>query len=116
MYERLTAAEPLSEVRFVHDYVQLVLWPHTLSLYPKLRMSVGDHTLRSTDQGFYDSICRLIGQRIEKVGREEKVQLSFQFTGGTKLLVSLRPEDAVCEEVAMLSDDKGGLLVERYDD
>ena len=115
-YEHLTAADPLSEVRFVHDYIQLVLWPHTLSIYPRLQISVGDRTLRSTDNGFYDSICRLIGQRVVKVERNEKVQLSFHFAGEATLLVSLRPEDAVCEEIAMLTDDKGGLMVERYED
>lgn len=116
-YDCLTQAEPLSEVRFVHDYVQFVLWPHTLSIYPRLKVSRGDHVLSPADSGFYDSICSLIGQKVVNVIRVEKAQLEFAFSLGTKLFVSLRPEDAVGPEIAMLSGSNGaGLMVERYDD
>ena len=115
-YEVLAQADPLSEIRFVHDYLQLVFWPHTLSLYPKLEVHAGGRRLTSSDNGYFDSICRLIGQKLVAVTREEKMRLSFRFASGTSLLVSLRPGDAVGPEVAMLADDKGGLMVERYDD
>jgi len=116
-YECLTQAEPLSEVRFVHDYVQFVLWPHTLSVYPHIRVSSGEYVRSPADPGFYDSICRLIGQKLVKVIRVEKAQLEFAFSQGTNLLVSLRPEDAVGPEIAMLSSTNGAdLMVERYDD
>jgi hypothetical protein len=44
------------------------------------------------------------------------MRLSSRFASGTSLLVSLRPGDAAGSEVAMPGDDKGGLVVERYDD
>jgi len=114
-YECLTQGEPLSEVRFVHDYVQFVLWPHTLSVYPKLRVSSQARMLSPSDPGFYDSICKLIGQKLLKVIRIEGVQLEFTFSNGTTFFVSLRPEDAVGPEIAMLSGtNEAGLMVERY--
>lgn len=116
-YECLTQAEPLSEVRFVHEYVQFVLWPHTLSIYPQLRVSSQAHIFSASDPGFYDSICKLIGQKLVKVIRIEGVQLEFTFSNGTTFFVSLRPEDAVGPEIAMLSSTyEAGLMVERYDD
>jgi hypothetical protein len=116
-YECLTQAEPLSEVRFVHDYLQFVFWPHGLSVYVRLRVSTGGHFLSPTDAGFYDSICTLIGQKLVSVTRAEKVQLELLFSGGTALIVSLRPEDAVGPEIAMLSEANGAsLMVERYDE
>lgn len=52
-----------------------------------------------------------------KVIRIEGVQLEFAFSNGTTLFVSLRPEDAVGPEIAMLSSaSDAGLMVERYDD
>ena len=116
-YERLTETEPVSEVRFVQDYVQFVLGPHTLSVYPKLRVSIGKRVLSPADSGFYDCVCTLIGQNLVAATRIEKVQLEFLFSRGTKLLVSLRPEDAVGPEIGVLSETTGAdLIVERYDD
>ena len=116
-YECLTQAGPLSEVRFVHDYVQLVLWTNTLSIYPRLHVSTGERILSSDDSGFYDGICGLIGQSLVAATRVEKVRLEFLFSGGTNLLVSLRPQDAVGPEIAALSDATGAyLMVERHDD
>ena len=115
-YGGIVSADPLSEVRFVRSYIQLVFWPHTLSLYPRLQVAVNGRVLGITDVGFYDNICQLIGQKMVGVERDPGVQLSFAFSGGTKLLISLRREHAVGEEIAMLVDDQGGLMVERYGD
>lgn len=115
-YECLTQDEHLSEVRFVHEYVQFVLWPHTLSVYPQLRVSSQARILSPSDPGFYDRICKLIGRKLVKVIRIEGVQLEFAFSNGTTFFVSLRPEDAVGPEIAMLSSiNEAGLMVERYD-
>jgi len=114
-YEALTQASALSEVRFVHDYAQFVFWPYGLSIYGKLSVLTKGLVLRPGDVGYFDSICTLIDQRLVAVTRTEGVQLEFKFSGGTSLLVSLRLEDAVGPEVAMLSNENGGLLmVERY--
>lgn len=116
-YECLTQAEPLSEVRFVHDYVQFIFWPHGLSVYARLCVSNGGRILSSSDARFYDSICTLIGQKLVAVTRVEKIKLELLFSAGTRLIVSLRPEDAVGPEIAMLSEANGAsLMVERYDD
>ena len=115
-YAGIVLADPLSEIRFVHSYIQLVFLPHTLSLYPPLQVAINDRVLGAAEAGFYDNLCHLIGQKMVGAVRDPGVQLSFEFSGGTKLLLSLRREDAVCEEIAMLADSQGGLMVERYDD
>jgi hypothetical protein len=115
-YDGIVSADPLSEVRFVRGYIQFVFWPHTLSLYPRLQVAVNGRILGVTDAGFYDNICHLIGQKMVGVTRDPGAELSFAFSGGAKLLVSLRREHAVGEEIAMLADNQGGLTVERYDD
>ena len=55
-YDGILSSDPLSEVRFLRGYIQLVFWPHTLSLYPSLQVSVNGRILGLTDAGFYDSI------------------------------------------------------------
>jgi len=114
-YERLAKAIALSEVRFVHDYVQFIWEPHTLSLYAPLRVLAEGRPLARSDVGFCDSICSLIGQSLTAVTRQEHEQLEFAFSNGTKVLVSLRSEDAVGPEVAQLSTPGGEIMVEGYD-
>lgn len=114
-YEGLAKADVLSEVRFVHDYVQLIFEPYTLSLYAPLKVLVGARTLKPTDAGYHNGICLLIGQTLTSVFRAKTVQLEFTFSGGTKLLVSLRQEDANGPEVAELSRPGGPIMVEGYD-
>lgn len=114
-YEPLTEAAALSEVRFVHDYMQLVFWPYGLSIYAKVIVSTKGRVLFPNDVGYFDSICTLIGQKLVAITRTEGVELEFKFSGGTGILVSLRLEEAVGPEVAMLSHEDGGhLMVERY--
>jgi hypothetical protein len=114
-YEPLIQAAALSEVRFVHDYVQFVFWPYGLSVYAKVSVSTNGRVLGPRDAGYFDSIYILIGQKLVAVARTEGVELEFEFSGGTSLLVSLRLEEAVGPEVAMLSNENGGhLMVERY--
>lgn len=114
-YDELITGDACSEVRFVRDYVQIVFWPLTLSVYSPIQVQLtGRGSLNRTDVGFFDAICGLIGQRIVDTARIEKTQMSLQFEDGTVLHFSLRPSDVTGPEIAQLSDDKGFLMVERY--
>ncbi len=115
-YASLTNTHALSEVRVVHDYIQFIFGPYTLSLYAPLSVVAGGRPLTRNDAGYYDCICSLLGQSLVAVAREGRVQLEFAFSDGTKLLVSLRQEDAVGPEVAQLSRLGGDIMVEGYDD
>ena len=114
-YDRLAKEDALSEVRFVHDYVQFIFGAHTLSLYAPLQVRSEGRPLARHDVGFRDSICSLIGRTLIAVTRHEHEQLEFSFSNGTKVAVSLRSEDAVGPEVAELSTSGGEIMVEGYD-
>lgn len=63
-YTRLAKGNTLSEVRFVHDYVQFIFEPHVLSLYAPLQVSAEGSVLARGDIGYYDSLCSLVGQSL----------------------------------------------------
>jgi hypothetical protein len=114
-YTRLAKENSLSEVRFVHDYVQFFFEPHILSLYAPLQVLADGRSLARKDIGFYDNICSLIGQRLIAVTRQEFEWLEFAFSNGTKVVVSLRSEAAVGPEAAELFTPGGEIMVEGYD-
>jgi hypothetical protein len=114
-YIRLAKANTLSEVRFVHDYVQFIFEPHTLSLYAPLHISTEGRALARGDVGYYERICSLIGENLADVTRYKRKQLEFAFSNGTKVILSLRTEDAAGPEIAELSTSGGEIMVEGYD-
>lgn len=114
-YDRLAKESALSEVRFIHDYVQFIFGSHTLSLYAPLRVLAEGHPLAPNDVGFNDRIRSLVGQTLTAITRKEHEQLNFAFSNGTTVVVSLRGEDAVGPEVAQLSTPGGEIMVEGYD-
>lgn len=71
---------------------------------------------RASEHGcrVYDGICSLIGQKLLVVGRDVGVHLEFIFSGGDRILVSLREEDAVGPEAAALLGPNNQILVENY--
>lgn len=114
-YDPLSKEDALSQVTFVHDYVQFVFGPHTLSLYAPLLVRAGGRSLARNDVSFCDSICSLIGQKLAAITRHEHEQLEFVFSNGTVVAVSLRSEEAVGPEVAQLSTHGCQIMVEGYD-
>ena len=115
-YDELLTADSLSEVRFVHEYVQFVFWPLTLSVYASINATSGGATLHQADAGYYDAICRLIGQKIVAIERNDNVEMTLKFAAGAILGISLVPTANSGPEVATLSDQSGTLMVEQYGD
>ena len=114
-YDELLTADLLSEVRFVHEYVQFVFWPLTLSVYASINATTGGRSLQQSDLGYYDVICRLIGQKIVQIERVDNVEMTLRFTNGAVLGISLVPTAHSGPEIAMLSGEGGApLMVEQY--
>jgi hypothetical protein len=114
-YDELLTADSLSEIRFVHEYVQFVFWPLTLSVYANVGATSAGVSLHQSDSGYYDTICRLIGQKIVRIERNDNVEMTLQFSGGAVLSISLVPTANSGPEIAMLSDQRGvTLMVEQY--
>ena len=85
----LLKAPPLSEIRFVHDYIQLVFDEYTLNVYNAPRLLVDDQVIERPEDGFCDRLVDLIGQRVTAVVCEPDVADTFVFGGGASLSIRL---------------------------
>ena len=99
----LEAADPLSQVVFVHDYVQLRFQETALSLYSRLTLATGHRVLLRTDPDFCDALVGLVGQRVASVGYRAENHLRITFGGGITLIASLRAVDANGPELFQLN-------------
>ena len=113
MLDVLLDAEPLSSVVFVQDYIQLVFQDLYFNLYNPVDVHHGDSTLGETDIGFADQLRRLIGQRVIDTSATERQFAAITFECGTRVAVSLRPEDASGPEAFELANNKGLWVVEQ---
>ncbi len=113
MLNVLLDAEPLSQVIFIHDYIQLVFQEVRLNLYNVVRVHRDGSTLSESDLGWADELRRLIEQRVVGVSHEHAQFLALAFEHGTQVLVSMRQEDARGPEAFELSDDSGLSVVEQ---
>jgi len=113
MLDVLLDAEPLSEVRFVHDYVHLVFQGTTLSCYNPVSVQSEGGPLTRLDSGFCDGLCRLIGHRVVDTVFVEGVKASVRFANETVVSISLTPGAGVGPEAFMLSDQSGLCVVEQ---
>jgi hypothetical protein len=113
MLDVLREAEPLSQVVFIHDYIQLVFQEMHWSLYNPVSVHRSGCTLTESDLGFADELRRLIGQRVVKTSAEQGQFASATFEGRTQVSVSLRSEDARGPEAYELGNDNGLHIVEQ---
>lgn len=96
------AADPLTEVSFVHDYVQLSFQDLGLSVYSQLTVGTPRGLLKRSDSGFCDALVGLIGQRVTSVEYSAKISMRLIFSDGSSVNVSLRSEDANGSELFQL--------------
>lgn len=113
MLDVLLDAEPLSQVVFVHDYIQLVFQGTYFNLYSRVTVHCGGCTLGSSDVGFADELRRLVGERVVDTWSEEGQFNVVKFERGTQVSVSLRAEDANGPEAFELGDNKGLCVVQQ---
>jgi hypothetical protein len=101
----LTPAEPLSQVVFVHDYVQLVFQGERFSIYNPLSVAGTQSTLRLGSPGLCDALVRLIGQSAVCVTPPESCVLALSFERGDTVFVSKRGAAGVAEAFEFRSND-----------
>jgi hypothetical protein len=94
--------QELSAVVFIMDYVQLqfgglrpVLTAVTL---PKVR--VGDKEFSSATPGYRDSLCERITRSVRRASVREGQEILIEFDDGSRVSVSLKPEDYRAAEAA----------------
>jgi hypothetical protein len=104
--------EHLSSIEFIHDYLQLHFQDKTCTCYiwPKIIFSGLEITKRDID--YKNKLCNFIGKIVLDVYMAEKIELSFIFTDGNKITISLDPNNPeIVSEIAILSDQENNWSV-----
>lgn len=109
----LEGSHPLSEVGFVHDYVQLHFQDLVLNLYSQLVVRAEGHALNQGDERFAGKLIKFLGQRVASVEYNAGSSLSISFSGGSSLVASLRAQDVKGVELFQLSGPGVPMIVER---
>jgi hypothetical protein len=80
MRPELTPAERLSQVVFIHDYIQLVFQDDVFSIYNAAEVSVEEAKFSQGRPGFTDALIGLIESRATSVisGTEYSLQIFFE--------------------------------------
>ncbi len=73
----LQPVEPLSQVVFVHDYLQLVFQDRVFTLYNVATCSTGSGDFRQGEPGFCDCLVSLIDQTARAEALPDKLLLRF---------------------------------------
>ena len=102
---------PLTSVEFVHDYIQLRFDGPTLTVNAPFRVLVRSGTFDKGATGFRDALCELIERVVRRSSTVPEQQFTIEFDDDSKLVVSLRPEDQVSPEAAILDQGSGQVCV-----
>lgn len=94
------SSESLSQVVFVHDYLQLVFQDRAFTLYNLVTCSTGGTKLRQDQIGFCDAIVSFIGQAAIEVHADK---LLLHFSGGGLVSVLVPGPDARAPEEWQIS-------------
>ena len=84
----LLPKSPLSQVVFVHDYIQLVFDDQCFSIYNPSELRLGSLSFAAGQAGFCDQLVGLINQAPIRVVTNGATSLSISFEKGAELLVS----------------------------
>jgi len=87
MRPNLLPTDPLTQVVFVHDYIQLAFQDTGFSIYNRLTIHQGGDAFDRENVGFCDRLVSLIGQTVRDVGVDASNALRLTFENGTELCV-----------------------------
>jgi hypothetical protein len=87
MPSNLLPKSSLSQVAFVHDYIQLTFEDEVLSLYNSVVVKTPRAEFQHGSAGFADAIVSLIGGTVGKVSSSNEHSIELQFECGTRVQV-----------------------------
>jgi hypothetical protein len=87
MPPNLKPSEPLSQVVFIHDYLQLWFQDERFNVYNLAEIEHGGAKLAQGQLGYCDSLVALIGQRVVGVSKSDSHMLVLSFEGGARFSV-----------------------------
>jgi hypothetical protein len=93
MTPNLKPTEALSQVVFIHDYIQLVFQHEGFSIYNAAEVVRDGGVIRQGQIGYCDALVSLINQRVTSVAVAEPYKLSLTFESGVEFHV-LSGDDA----------------------
>lgn len=88
----LKPSEPLSQVVFIHDYLQLIFQDKGFNIYNLAEVEVHGLKMTQGEPGFCDAVVSLIGQRVTAASHSDKYALMLSFGEGAQFVV--RSDDA----------------------
>ncbi|MEC5398114.1 hypothetical protein [Uliginosibacterium sp. H1] len=87
----LCPVEPLSQVVFVHDYIQLVFQAQGFSIFNLAQVTHRGLTLTQGNPGFCDALVSLIGCSVLQAHHCESYKLTLEFKNGESFFVPAAP-------------------------
>ena len=110
MTPNLKPADPLSQVVFIHDYIQLVFQEESFSLFNAAEILHQGASLRQGQAGFCDALVSLIDQHVTTVSTAPPYKLALTFEGGSCLRL-LADQEIVCGAEAFEFHGRNNLWV-----
>jgi len=107
----LQPIEPLSQVVFVHDYLQLVFQDSTFTIYNTASCSADAGEFRQGQAGFCDAVVSLIDQSARVEALADKLLL--RFSGGSVVSVPVSGSDSRGPEAWQFARLGGPTVVEQ---
>ena len=101
----LRPSAPLSQVMFVHDYLQLIFQDERFNIYNVSEIEHRDVKVAHGEPGFCDVLVSLIGQRVFRVSQSDNHALKLSFEKGAQFVVR-SDDDAVRSPEAFEFDGK----------
>src|SRR4051812_22585715 len=83
----LKPVDALSQVIFIHDYIQLVFQFQRFSILNASEIVLEGKVMRSGEPGFCDGLISLMGQRVIAATTAEPFKLSLTFERGAEFHV-----------------------------
>ena len=106
----LHPTEPLSQVVFIYDYIQLIFESRYFNLYNLTQLVQHDMAYDQGHSGFCDALVSLMGNRVVQVYHCTRYKLVLEFENGAKLYVPAALK-FVCGPEAFQSEDIHGRLI-----
>lgn len=96
-------------ITFIRDYIQFLFDGPVLNTYTLPQIRIKSKIITSTDFGYYDTLCGLIGKKIIAAYEDEKEEIiALKFDIDAEIFVSLKSEDRNCAEAVMLQLETEG--------
>lgn len=103
--------EPLSQVVFVHDYLQLIFQDCAFTLYNLATCSTGSGDFRQGQSGFCDALVSLLGQTARVEALSDKLLLHF--SSGATVSIPISGPDTRGPEAWQFGQLGGPTIVEQ---